>query len=136
MPRMVARRITLHVPLMSKARPRSFSGQKVPYMPAAYKKWKADVRAQLAEWWVDPPLETVNVLSLRFAGPCRADLDNLMGAILDCGNKLCGAMTGFRSSARSSASTRKPKQRNQRLKSASGICHEMSPLRARKKPCP
>ena len=88
MPRMVARRITLHVPLMSAARPRSFSGQKVPYMPAAYKKWKADVRAQLAEWWVDPPLETVNVLSLRFAGPCRADLDNLMGAILDCGNKL------------------------------------------------
>ena len=88
MPRMVARRITLHVPLMSKARPRSFSGQKVPYMPAAYKKWKADVRAQLAEWWVDPPLETVNVLSLRFAGPARADLDNLMGAILDCGNKL------------------------------------------------
>lgn len=88
MPRMVARRITLHVPLMSKARPRSFSGQKVPYMPAAYKKWKADVRAQLAEWWVDPPLETVNVLSLRFAGPARADLDNLMGAILDCGNQL------------------------------------------------
>ena len=85
---MVARRITLHVPLMSKARPRSFSGQKVPYMPAAYKKWKADVRAQLAEWWVDPPLETVNVLSLRFAGPARADLDNLMGAILDCGNQL------------------------------------------------
>lgn len=88
MPRMVARRITLHVPLMSKARPRSFSGQKVPYMPAAYKKWKADVRAQLAEWWVDPPLETVNVLSLRFAGPARADLDNLMGAVLDCGNQL------------------------------------------------
>lgn len=88
MARMVHRRITLHVPLMSKARPRSFSGQKVPYMPAAYKKWKADVRAQLAEWWVDAPLETVNVLSLRFSGPARADLDNLMGAILDCGNKL------------------------------------------------
>jgi Holliday junction resolvase RusA-like endonuclease len=85
---MVARRITLHVPLMSKARPRAFQGQKVPYMPAAYKKWKADVRAQLAEWWVEPPLETVNVLSLRFAGPARADLDNLMGAILDCGNQL------------------------------------------------
>ena len=85
---MVARRITLHVPLMSKARPRAFQGQKVPYMPAVYKKWKADVRAQLAEWWVDPPLETVNVLSLRFAGPARADLDNLMGAILDCGNQL------------------------------------------------
>ena len=88
MPRMVARRITPHVPLMSKARPRSFSGQKVPYMPSEYKRWKAAVRAQLAEWWVDPPLETVNVLSLRFAGPARADLDNLMGAVLDCGNQL------------------------------------------------
>ena len=88
MPRMVQRRITLHVPLVSKARPRAFSGQKVPYMPANYKKWKADVRAQLAEWWVEPPLEIVQVLTLKFRGPARADLDNLMGAILDCGNKL------------------------------------------------
>lgn len=88
MPRMVHRSITVRLPLMSKARPRSFSGQKVPYMPAAYKKWKAEMRAQLAEWWTDPPLEVVHVLSFRFTGPARADLDNLIGAVLDCGNKL------------------------------------------------
>ncbi len=80
--------ITLNVPLMSKARPRSFSGQKVPYMPAKYKKWKAEVRAQLAEWWTDPPLEEVQIVAIKFMGPARADLDNLMGAVLDCGNKL------------------------------------------------
>ena len=80
--------ITLHVPLTSKARPRSFSGQKVPYMPAKYKKWKAEVRAQLAEWWTEPPLEKVKIVTLKFKGPARADLDNLMGAILDTGNGL------------------------------------------------
>ena len=80
--------ITLHVPLTSKARPRSFSGQKVPYMPAKYKKWKAEVRAQLAEWWTEPPLEKVEIVTLKFKGPARADLDNLMGAILDTGNDL------------------------------------------------
>ena len=81
-------RITLHVPLMSKARPRSFSGQKMPYMPAKYKKWKAEVRAQLAEWWTDPPLDVVHSVILKFKGPARGDLDNLQGAILDCGNNL------------------------------------------------
>ncbi len=86
--KMARKVLVLRVPLMSKARPRSFSGQKVPYMPKAYKDWKANVRAQMAEWWTDEPLELVNVLCLRFHGPCRADLDNLMGAVLDCGNKL------------------------------------------------
>ena len=89
MPRMRQARIVLHVPLMSKARPRAFRGQAVPYMPAAYKKWKANVRAQLSEWWTDPPLEVVNGLSKRFRGPARADLDNRMGAVLDCGNQIC-----------------------------------------------
>lgn len=88
MPKMQNARIVLHVPLMSKARPRSFSGQKIPYMPAKYKKWKAEVRAQLAEWWVAPPLDVVHVVSMRFSGPARGDLDNLMGAILDSGNDL------------------------------------------------
>ena len=88
MGRMQQARIVLHVPLMSKSRPRSFRGQTTPYMPAAYKKWKKDVRSQLAEWWTQPPLELVNVVSMKFSGPARADLDNLMGAILDCGNDL------------------------------------------------
>lgn len=80
--------LTLHVPLMSKARPRSFRGQTVPYMPPAYKKWKAAVRAQLAEWWVAEPLEEVLSIRMDFQGPARSDLDNLLGAVLDCGNEL------------------------------------------------
>ena len=78
---------TLDVPLMSKARPRS-TAQRTPYMPAKYKRWKEDVRSQLAEWWVQPPLEQIAVVAFKFRGPARSDLDNLEGAILDAGNKL------------------------------------------------
>ena len=87
MPAMVHQRFTLNVPLMSKARPRS-TDQKKPYMPATYKKWKSLVRAQLAEHWTDPPLQKVEVLTFKFFGPARGDLDNLMGAVLDAGNRL------------------------------------------------
>ena len=78
---------TLDVPLMSKARPRS-TAQRTPYMPARYKRWKADVRAQLAEWWIRPPVKEIAVLAFKFKGPARSDLDNLEGSILDAGNKL------------------------------------------------
>ena len=81
----------LRVPLMSKARPRSPRGGGRPYMPPAYMKWKATVRALLAEWWTDPPLEQINVLVLSFRGPARGDLDNLAGAVLDSGNDLVWA---------------------------------------------
>lgn len=85
---MQQRELLLNVPLMSKARPRSFRGQITPYMPASYRKWQEMVRAQMAEWWTDPPLEVVNVLYVQFRGPARSDLDNLLGAVLDCGNRL------------------------------------------------
>ena len=78
----------LIVPLMSKARPRSPRRGGRPYMPPAYMQWKANVRAQLAEWWCEPPLEQVNCLVLTFYGPARGDLDNLAGAVLDSGNGL------------------------------------------------
>ena len=78
---------TFDVPLMSKARPR-FAGGKVPYMPKEYMKWKKDLRALMAEWWTDPPLEHVERIDLIFKGPARHDLDNLMGAVLDAGNDL------------------------------------------------
>lgn len=81
----------LRVPLMSKARPRSPRGGGRPYMPAAYMQWKATVRALLAEWWTDPPLEKVSCLVLTFRGPARGDLDNLAGAVLDSGNGLVWA---------------------------------------------
>ena len=80
--------LVLNVPLMSKARPRSMAGRSVPYMPPAYKKWKKEVRAQMAEWWVDEPLELVYLVRMTFKGPQRQDLDNLLGAVLDAGNNL------------------------------------------------
>ena len=60
--------LVLNVPLMSKARPRSMAGRSVPYMPPAYKKWKKEVRAQMAEWWVDEPLELVYLVRMTFKG--------------------------------------------------------------------
>jgi Holliday junction resolvase RusA-like endonuclease len=81
----------LNVPLMSKARPRSPRGGGRPYMPPAYMKWKATVRALLAEWWCEPPLQQVSCLVLTFRGPARGDLDNLAGAVLDSGNGLVWA---------------------------------------------
>lgn len=88
MARMMRESITIQLPLKSKARPRAFRGQAIPYMPPDYKKWKKDFRAQLAEWWVREPLEIVNVISFRFTGPARGDLDNLIGAVFDAGNGL------------------------------------------------
>ena len=76
-----------HIPLKPKARPRSVDG-KQPYMPADYKRWVKEMRAQMAEHWTDKPLNTVNVLWCKFYGPARSDLDNLLGAVMDAGNGL------------------------------------------------
>jgi Holliday junction resolvase RusA-like endonuclease len=72
--------------LKSKARPRSSIKQVRPYMPGTYKKWIADVRSQMQERWVRPPLTCPTAISLTFQGPARHDLDNLCGACLDAGN--------------------------------------------------
>ena len=80
----------LHLPLrpISKARPRSFRGQARPYTDSVYKAWLKDARTLLSEWWVDPPLEHVQVMDVHFYGPARGDLDNRVGA-------LCDAMNGI-----------------------------------------
>ena len=80
----------LHLPLrpISKARPRSFRGQARPYTDSVYKNWLKDARTLLSEWWVDPPLEHVQLMEVHFYGPARGDLDNRVGA-------LCDAMNGI-----------------------------------------
>lgn len=80
----------LHLPLrpISKARPRSFRGQARPYTDSVYKNWLKDARTLLSEWWVDPPLEHVQMMEVHFYGPARGDLDNRVGA-------LCDAMNGI-----------------------------------------
>lgn len=77
--------------LMSKARPRSIPGQIRPYMPVNYKVWMKDMRSRMAEWWVNPPLDEVSVIFMKFKGPARGDLDNLAGAVLDAGSGLIWA---------------------------------------------
>ena len=76
-----------HIGLKPKARPRHVSGGP-SYMPADYKKWIKEMRAQMAEHWTEPPLPVVNVLWCKFYGPARSDLDNLLGAVMDAGNGL------------------------------------------------
>ena len=71
---------TFYVPLKSKARPRFVKGS-VPYMPKDYMEWKADLTAQMKEWWTAPPLEKVKQVTLHFGGPARHDGDNLCGAV-------------------------------------------------------
>ena len=85
---MKSREFTLPLRPISKARPRSFQGQARPYMPAAYKQWIKDARMHLSEWWVEPPLNRVEMLDVHFYGPARGDLDNRVGS-------LCDAMNGI-----------------------------------------
>lgn len=72
--------------LKSKARPRSTLKQARPYMDPSYKGWIADVRSQMQEQWVRPPLTCPTAINFIFQGPARHDLDNLCGACLDAGN--------------------------------------------------
>ena len=65
--------LVLNVPLMSKARPRSCGRSFL--MPPAYKKWKKEVRAQMAEWWVDEPLELVYLV--RMTSKARARISTI-----------------------------------------------------------
>ena len=66
-------------------------GQSRPYMPAEYKAWMKNARAQLAEQWVDEPLTYVRWMGVTFYGPRRGDIDNLLGGLLDAGNSLIWA---------------------------------------------
>ena len=75
----------LHIPLrpMSKERPRSFSGQRRPYMSRNYKLWMKDCVAVMQEWWVLPPLQKVEHIHIEHHGAARGDLDNKTGAVMD-----------------------------------------------------
>ena len=88
---MKRRDLRLKIEPRSKARPRSFMGQVRPYMPKEYKAWMKDCRAQLAEQWVDEPLDYIHWMGVTFYGPRRGDLDNLLGGLLDAGNELVWA---------------------------------------------
>ena len=83
---MQSREFVLPLRPISKARPRSFQGQARPYMPVTYKNWIKDARMLLSEWWVEPPLEQVEMMDVHFYGPARGDLDNRVGSLCDAMN--------------------------------------------------
>ena len=85
---MQSREFVLPLRPISKARPRSFQGQARPYMPVTYKNWIKDARMLLSEWWVEPPLEHVQMMDVHFYGPARGDLDNRVGSLCDAMNGL------------------------------------------------
>ena len=85
---MQRREFVLPLRPISKARPRSFQGQARPYMPVTYKNWIKDARMHLSEWWVDEPLEHVEMMDVHFYGPARGDLDNRVGSLCDAMNGL------------------------------------------------
>ena len=85
---MQSREFVLPLRPISKARPRSFQGQARPYMPVTYKNWIKDARMLLSEWWVEPPLERVQMMDVHFYGPARGDLDNRVGSLCDAMNGL------------------------------------------------
>jgi Holliday junction resolvase RusA-like endonuclease len=60
-------------------------------MDKEYKDWKRKVRAYMGEWWIDPPLKHINCMVVNFYGPCRGDLDNRIGSVMDAGNGLIWA---------------------------------------------
>ena len=78
-------KFTLHLPLMSKARPRF--GQGRSYLPAKYREWKNNARDQLKAIWVEFELDTLQQFEMEVEayGPGRCDADNLIGALLDSG---------------------------------------------------
>ena len=85
---MHSREFVLPLRPISKARPRSFQGQARPYMPVTYKNWIKDARMLLSEWWVEEPLEHVEMMDVHFYGPARGDLDNRVGSLCDAMNGL------------------------------------------------
>jgi Holliday junction resolvase RusA-like endonuclease len=85
---MASREFVLPLRPISKARPRSFQGQARPYMPVTYKNWIKDARMLLSEWWVEEPLEHVEMMDVHFYGPARGDLDNRVGSLCDAMNGL------------------------------------------------
>jgi len=78
--------LVLEIPPRSKERPR-FNGR-VAHLSHRYRQWKEQCSALISEWWVDPPLDDVVLLHCHFFGAAQGDADNLIGAVMDAGNKI------------------------------------------------
>lgn len=70
------------MPIHSKARPRlTRSGH--AYMPEAYRKAQAEMRAILEKQWTGAPLQGPIALYIKVYGEGRGDADNIAGFLMD-----------------------------------------------------
>jgi len=81
--------IILPLRLMSKARPRVTS--RGTFMPKPYQQWRKECSDLLKEAWVIPPIDHPISVEIDCYGTARGDIDNYMGALFDCANKIIWA---------------------------------------------
>jgi Holliday junction resolvase RusA-like endonuclease len=78
--------VRLNLKLMSKARPRVTKNG--TFMPRPYQEWRKECMRQMKEQWSLPPITTPIAVDILCVGTARGDIDNYLGAVLDCGNKI------------------------------------------------
>lgn len=76
--------VRIDLKLMSKARPRVTKNG--TFMPRPYQEWKKQCIQQMKDQWHLPAIDTPIAVDILCVGTARGDIDNYMGAILDCGN--------------------------------------------------
>ncbi|MFZ9315674.1 MAG: RusA family crossover junction endodeoxyribonuclease [Candidatus Nanopelagicaceae bacterium] len=74
---------------MSKARPRVTS--RGTYMPKPYQEWRRECADILKQSWGLPPIDHPIAVEIDCYGTARGDIDNYMGALFDCGNRIIWA---------------------------------------------
>jgi Holliday junction resolvase RusA-like endonuclease len=77
-------KLTLEMPLFSKARPRL--SQHGAYMASSYRDKQRRMRLMLREQWKRDPLEGPLKLEIDCRGEGRGDVDNIAGALMDAAN--------------------------------------------------
>lgn len=74
------------MPLFSKARPRVT--QYGVFMPKAYLDNRKEMIKQIKEQYDGEPIDTPIRLDVKICGEGRGDADNIVGSLMDAGNKL------------------------------------------------
>lgn len=78
--------IILPIRLMSKARPRVTS--RGTFMPKPYQEWRKECSDLLKKAWQRDPIDHPIAVEIDCYGTARGDIDNYMGALFDCANKI------------------------------------------------
>lgn len=71
---------------MSKARPRLTS--RGIFMPKPYQDWRKECSQLLINAWQREPIDHPIAVEVDCFGTARGDIDNYLGALFDCANKI------------------------------------------------